>query len=78
MSGIAELLLNLKFKITGSDINQSQNVKRLERKGIKISLNHSANNIENVDVVVYSSAVKQNNPELIAAHNNNIPVIRRA
>ena len=78
MSGIAELLLNLKFYITGSDINQSQNVKRLESRGINISINHSADNVKNVDVVVYSSAVKQNNPELIAAHKINIPVIRRA
>ena len=78
MSGIAELLLNLKFHITGSDINQSQNVKRLESRGINISINHSADNVKNVDVVVYSSAVKQNNPELIAAHKRNIPVIRRA
>ena len=78
MSGIAELLLNLKFYVTGSDINQSQNVKRLESRGINITINHSADNVKNVDVVVYSSAVKQNNPELIAAHKNNIPVIRRA
>ena len=78
MSGIAELLLNLKFYITGSDINQSQNVKRLESRGINISINHSADNVKNADVVVYSSAVKQNNPELIAAHKRNIPVIRRA
>ena len=78
MSGIAELLLNLKFHITGSDINQSQNVKRLESRGINISINHSADNVKNADVVVYSSAVKQNNPELIAAHKRNIPVIRRA
>ena len=78
MSGIAELLLNLKFDITGSDINQSQNVKRLESKGINVSINHSADNVKNADVVVYSSAVKQNNPELIAAHKRNIPIIRRA
>jgi len=78
MSGIAELLLNLKFHITGSDINQSQNVKRLESRGINISIKHSADNVKNADVVVYSSAVKQNNPELIAAHKRNIPVIRRA
>ena len=78
MSGIAELLMNLKFHITGSDINQSQNVKRLESRGINISINHSADNIKNADVVVYSSAVKQNNPELIAAHKRNIPIIRRA
>ena len=78
MSGIAELLLNLKFYITGSDIRQSQNVKRLESRGIRISMNHNADNVKDADVVVYSSAVKQNNPELIAAHKRNIPVIRRA
>ena len=78
MSGIAELLLNLKFYITGSDIRQSQNVKRLESRGIRISMNHNADNVKDADVVVYSSAVKQNNPELIAAHKKNIPVIRRA
>ena len=78
MSGIAELLLNLKFYITGSDINQSQNVKRLESRGINISINHNADNVKDADVVVYSSAVKQNNPELIAAHKRNIPIIRRA
>ena len=78
MSGIAELLLNLNFHITGSDIRQSQNVKRLESRGIRISINHNADNVKNTDVVVYSSAVKQNNPELIAAHKRNIPVIRRA
>lgn len=78
MSGIAELLLNLEFYISGSDINHSQNVKRLESRGINISINHSADNVKNADVVVYSSAVKQNNPELISAHKKNIPVIRRA
>lgn len=78
MSGIAELLLNLNFHITGSDIRQSQNVKRLESRGISISISHNADNVKNTDVVVYSSAVKQNNPELITAQKRNIPVIRRA
>ena len=78
MSGIAELLLNLDFIITGSDLNKSQNVNRLEAKGVKISIGHKASNIENVDVVVYSSAVKQENIEILAAKKRNIPVIRRA
>ena len=78
MSGIAELLLNLDFIITGSDISKSQNVNRLETRGVKISIGHSAKNIENVDVVVYSSAVKQENIEIITAKKRNIPVIRRA
>ena len=74
MSGIAELLLNLDFIITGSDLNKSQNVNRLEAKGVKISIGHRAGNIENVDVVVYSSAVKQGNIEILAAKKRNIPV----
>ena len=78
MSGIAELLLNLDFTITGSDISKSQNVIRLEARGVKISIGHSAKNVENVDVVVYSSAVKQENIEIITAKKRNIPVIRRA
>ena len=78
MSGIAELLLNLDFIITGSDISKSQNVNRLETRGVKISIGHSAKNIDNVDVVVYSSAVKQENIEIITAKKRNIPVIRRA
>ena len=78
MSGIAELLLNLNFKISGSDLNHSQNVKRLESKGVNVSINHKAENIKDADVVVYSSAVKLDNIELITAHENNIPVIRRA
>ena len=78
MSGIAELLLNLNFKISGSDLNRSQNVKRLESKGVIVSINHKAENIKDADVVVYSSAVKLDNIELITARRNNIPVIRRA
>ena len=78
MSGIAELLLNLDFTITGSDLLSSQNVKRLESKGVNIFIGHSAENIKNTDVVVYSSAVKQDNIEIVTAKKRNIPVIRRA
>ena len=78
MSGIAELLMNLGFKITGSDINHSENVKRLESNGIKISIGHQSKNVNNADAVVYSSAVPSNNPEIIAAIKKSIPVIRRA
>ena len=78
MSGIAELLLNLNFKISGSDLKRSQNVKRLESKGVNVSINHKAENVKDADVVVYSSAVKLDNIELITAHKNDIPVIRRA
>ena len=78
MSGIAELLMNLGFNITGSDINHSQNVKRLEKIGIKIFIGHNKNNIINSDAIVYSSAVPLNNDEIIAGKKKSIPIIRRA
>ena len=78
MSGIAELLNNLGFKITGSDIKASENVKRLESLGIEISIGHSPNNLKNADVVVYSSAIPLDNPEMLMAISKSIPVIRRA
>ena len=78
MSGIAELLNNLGFKITGSDVKVSENVKRLELLGIKISIGHNANNVKNADAIVYSSAVPLDNPEIIKATSKSIPVIRRA
>ena len=78
MSGIAELLNNLGFKITGSDIIASENVKRLESLGIQISIGHSPNNLKNADAVVYSSAVPLDNPEILLARSKSIPVIRRA
>ncbi len=78
MSGIAELLMNLGFNITGSDINHSQNVKRLEKIGIKIFIGHNKNNIINTDAIVYSSAVPSNNDEILAGKKKSIPIIRRA
>ena len=78
MSGIAELLNNLGFKITGSDLMTSENVKRLESIGIEISIGHDSNNLKDADAVVYSSAVPLDNPEILSAINKSIPVIRRA
>ena len=78
MSGIAELLNNLGFKITGSDLMTSENVKRLESIGIEISIGHDSNNLRDADAVVYSSAVPLDNPEILSAINKSIPVIRRA
>jgi len=78
MSGIAEVLLNLGYKVTGSDIHQSDVTKRLEKLGGKIYQGHNATNITNVDVVVYSSAVNMDNPELSWAKAKRIPVITRA
>ena len=78
MSGIAELLMNLGFNITGSDIKHSQNVNRLEEIGIKISIGHDEKNINGADAIVYSSAIPYDNPEILSAKNKSIPVIRRA
>ena len=68
MSGIAELLMNLEFNVSGSDMSANENVKRLESLGITISIGHDPNNITNkIDVLVYSSAVPPENPEIIRA-----------
>ena len=78
MSGIAEVLFNLGYKVSGSDIKQSAVTKRLETLGLIIKTGHSKENIENVDVVVTSTAVNVNNEEVNAAQIKRIPVIPRA
>ncbi len=78
MSGIAELLHNLGFKITGSDINASENVRRLESIGIEVSIGHKSENVKDADALVYSSAVPLDNPEITSADKISIPIIRRA
>lgn len=78
MSGIAELLLNLNYSISGSDIKRTDVTERLSELGARIFLGHNAENIINADVVVYSSAVKNDNPEIIEAKEKSIPVIPRA
>src|SRR5579875_344586 len=78
MSGIAEVLLNMGYGVTGSDLKRTEIIERLERLGAKIFINHSAENIGDADVVVTSSAIKKNNPEVIAAKSQKIPVIPRA
>jgi UDP-N-acetylmuramate--alanine ligase len=78
MSGIAEVLANLGYTVTGSDVADSANVKRLRDKGIKVAIGHKADNIDGADVVVVSSAIKQDNPELVAARGKRLPVVRRA
>ena len=75
MSGIAELLHNLSFNISGSDIIENENIKRLKSKGIKIYLGHNPKNLKNTDALVYSSAIPLENPEIIKARENNIPII---
>jgi UDP-N-acetylmuramate--alanine ligase len=78
MSGIAEVLCNLEFQVTGSDLNKSKNTERLEKLGAEIYEGHAAENVGEAQVVVYSSAVKEDNPEIIFARENKIPVIPRA
>jgi UDP-N-acetylmuramate--alanine ligase len=79
MSGIAEVLCNLGFVISGSDIARSKNTDRLETIfAIKIYVGHAAENVGDSQVVVYSSAVKEDNPEVVAARERGIPVIPRA
>jgi len=79
MSGIAELLLNLDFEISGSDIQDSEIIQNLISKGAKINTDcHKAENVGNSEVLVYSSAVRENNPEILEAKDRGIPVIRRA
>src|SRR5207253_1016510 len=80
MSGIAELLHQLGHKVTGSDISENDNVKKLQKLGVKIQHGHSEKIFESCkpDVVVYSNAVKGNNAEWVYARKNQIPVIRRA
>jgi UDP-N-acetylmuramate--alanine ligase len=78
MSGIAEVLQNLNYKVSGSDMADSVILRRLTQFGIKTYIGHHANNLQNVDVVVVSSAVKQDNPEVIEAKRLNIPVVPRA
>ncbi len=78
MSGIAELMLDKGYLIQGSDISVNENTKRLKTKGIKFFLGHNKKNIKNVQAVVYSSAIKKNNPEIKEAYIKKIPVLSRA
>src|SRR5581483_11826375 len=78
MSGIAEVLLNLGYKVSGSDLKHSAVTERLESLGAKVFEGHSAGNIAGAEVVVTSSAISRENPEVAEAHANHIPVIQRA
>lgn len=78
MSGIAEVLHNMGYTVTGSDIRESETVKRLRQLGITIFIGHRQENINDAQVVVYSSAVRQDNPEILKAKSLGIPVIPRA
>jgi len=78
MSGIAEVLCNLGYTVQGSDASDNANVARLREKGATVSIGHRAENIAGADVVVVSTAIKRDNPELMAARAQRIPVVRRA
>ena len=79
MSGLAEILVDQGFTITGSDRAANDNTERLERLGIRVAVGHKTENLDpDADVLVYSSAIPPENPEIVAAHKRNIPVIRRA
>ena len=78
MSGIAEIMHNLNFTISGSDQTENLNTIRLKKMGVKINIGHGKKGIKGSDLVVYSSAIKKNNKEIIEARKNNIPAISRA
>ena len=78
MSGIAEVMHNLGYKVQGSDLSDSASVERLRGRGIKVMVGHAAQNVAGVGVVVTSTAVKRSNPEVAHALENRIPVVRRA
>ena len=78
MSGIAEVLINLGYAVSGSDIAESAVVRRLKSLGAKVLIGHAAGNIAGADVIVTSSAVKADNPEVVAAKAARVPVVPRA
>ncbi|WP_127347787.1 UDP-N-acetylmuramate--L-alanine ligase [Pseudidiomarina mangrovi] len=78
MGGIAEVLLNQGYQIAGSDIAENTNTQRLREFGAEIFIGHQASNVKGADVIVVSSAIKADNPELVAAAEQFIPLVRRA
>ena len=78
MSGIAEILKNWGFHVTGSDANNSETISLLEKAGIKVTIGHNLEDVAKSDVVVYSAAIKQDDPEILEANKLNIPTIERA
>ena len=78
MSGIAEVLHSMGYIVQGSDMNEGYNLDRLRKQGLKIFVGHDAVNIHDAALVVVSSAIKNDNPELVAARAKKLPVVRRA
>ncbi len=78
MSGIAEVMLNLGYEVSGSDQKESANTQRLAERGARIAIGHRAENIEGVGALVTSTAIRSGNPEVVAARALGLPVVRRA
>ncbi|MBI1340315.1 UDP-N-acetylmuramate--L-alanine ligase [bacterium] len=78
MSGIAEVMLNLGYEVSGSDLKENPSVKRLRERGARVSIGHAPENIDGAGALVISSAVKSGNPEVEAARDRGVPVVRRA
>jgi UDP-N-acetylmuramate--alanine ligase len=78
MSGIAEVLVNVGYEVSGSDVTRSEHTDRLAGLGVRIAIGHDAGHVAHADVVVVSSAVARDNPEIVEAHARHVPVIRRA
>src|SRR5436189_1823375 len=78
MSGIAEVLANLGYTVQGSDAADGANLKRLREKGVTCFIGHAAENLGAAEVVVVSTAIRRDNPELAAARERRLPVVRRA
>ena len=78
MSGIAEVLLFMGYKVSGSDISESSSLEKLRNLGADIHVGHKSVNVKGATIVVYSSAISSMNPEVVFAHENNIPLMRRA
>ena len=78
MSGLAEVLLNLGYHVSGSDMERTDITDRLESLGARISKDHDARNVSDAEVVVYSSAVRATNPEMVAAHERGLAIVARA
>jgi UDP-N-acetylmuramate--alanine ligase len=78
MSGIAELMANLGYEVSGSDRRESEVTRRLGRLGVEVCIGHAAENVADADAVVISTAIDESNPEIVAARAHRIPVVRRA
>ena len=78
MSGIAEVLANQGFEVSGSDLSESATTRRLVAQGVRVAIGHASENVRNADALVVSTAVKDDNPEVIAARERHLPIVPRA